>query len=1409
MLVWSVVVQGYTGGLDEDLRWVWLNPRGRALKNAPGVLQGHRDVQRMAQLRRWVRRHRQECVELARGWALAGVVVPEELAEGDPVWREVLAEEGVAVAEEPTGDDGLVARVYAHAVTGRRIVRVMREDVAPYRDRVMAYDEWERVGGFRTGIPADDGEGGDRPFELPFPERALAVWPGREETVLAEADRMSWLALHKKDTDQYFKELEKSGPELLPLFLDAMAERYLCDCARGVPEVAAAYFGRARKAEREQALVLDQDWLDARYVRFAEAGALAATALRARAKELSVKGAATPERAVAFRSIVTRRAAATGALGGTYTQLAVDVRKVAKAAGLDPEEELATVLGEARLVRRGLLQDDAFGADVLKGRAFDLLCRRDPETVRADLLAKRQPYSSEAENRLWLDMLERSGTLAQLCGELPGVTAAEAGRWLTDCLYGHRKSGRPGGTFFGIAERIAPRLAAERILMEIDYKPGTSGLARALPLDLIDLFLEHGVPLADPPERLVPAQLNDLVAVHRPELRHVRADPRYGPELRALLSDVLHMTSGRHDMSGWFQPHGTGGWRELHPLFANDDGRALLREWCAHERATLRAGVDLAGLALLLGRFVHVGDAVDAELKDAEAAAEFAAVDVIGLLMPELPDMADGTGRADVEKPIAGLPAHSVHSGLPEDAVMDVVARLWPELERSVSWQVGKTLQKAVNCRVGLARLVRRFTPVDEVDEVDEVDAVDAVDATDAAGPARTADPADGDPPLSPYSRLASTCDALIALAGSDRPVWTGEQNSHTAEIDVARFNDPLRTLHAFTPSITLEHAAVTDVRSDFGAQLYAAYARLPFVAEAERQGRWRIVWVARPEDAGWLPERGQAFRTATSAAVVIDFRQWRRCLLEYAPEGDFPVGGPLAAAGFAVVHATPLRPVRPAAWYARFAELRRERGPVPARPTLAEPFADRLGVEVAEATVLLAARPVCAGYQEGTQTPGFGSSHIPWREHTWQLKGADCHTATESLYGLLSADELTVFYDRLLPDDPERLWTDGPDTERAAVWWQGRFGAPPPVPRALLPLARKEFVRPKGELPLASTRATALKEWWPAPRVATLLGQVASGGTAPATGDGAAGSPRPGAPDLLGLVRAAAWTAYRTPAGDPLRPAVGATVARLREALEAGPGPLTLFSTQPNHLMGVPASLESLGLDTHPALSRQSDPVFTRVRHIRVDPAALTGPDDPLLDRLDAYLDDVLPSQWLPGPSGLPGLADLRMLLSPDFAELGAHLTADDDGRAADRGTGWEQDPGRSVPHLVEECASAYGLGADTAALYLMLLALPDPTDRNVKQWTGWKPARFKAAHTELAASGRVIRADRARAGRTLFLPGPWQEAKAPRLPLERSKLGLLPNAREHRSTAHTAVVPHMPIPVLFERAWARAREA
>lgn len=128
-------------------------------------------------------------------------------------------------------------------------------------------------------------------------------------------------------------------------------------------------------------------------------------------------------------------------------------------------------------------------------------------------------------------------------------------------------------------------------------------------------------------------------------------------------------------------------------------------------------------------------------------------------------------------------------------------------------------------------------------------------------------------------------------------------------------------------------------------------------------------------------------------------------------------------------------------------------------------------------------------------------------------------------------------------------------------------------------------------------------------------------------------------------------------------------------------------------------------------------------------------------------------------------------------------------------------QDPTRAVPDLVAEAVDALGLSADAAALYLMLLALPDPTDRNCVRWTEWKPARVKKARAELAATDLVVEAKRSRAGRTLFLPCGWLERGAPGLPLETWKERLYPVA------GSTRTLPHLPVPALFAAAWARVR--
>ncbi|MEU9862448.1 hypothetical protein AB0D99_16415 [Streptomyces sp. NPDC047971] len=1344
-----VAKNGYTAELTDDLEIVYRNPQGRRLKNFPGPLSGAPGLDAQFEARWHLREQRETCRLRAREWARAGASVPRALADADPSWQAALEAEQVRIDDEP-GDGGLWARTYV-GFDGRTLTQLLPEHLVPHRDRLMREDHWEPDGCFSTGIPDPSGGG------LPFPERIIAAHPGLEELVTRKLLALRgvthrWSLLYKPDVDGELRELEESAPALSITFLDEMADLAL---RLGDRPAAAAWFGRARTAERVQARKVDTSWLLGRYLAYADAEALSATALRAWARELAVKGVATEADLTGFREVAIRRVRASSEV---YPQLAVDVRKIAKAAGLDPERELATLIGEIIEADGISLHDGAFWTDCLKGAAMDLL--GDHASTAVDRVLKLRPRHFVGTPALWRELLERTGALARLTGETEGLPAGEAAAWLSACVRTNSQDRGPWPALYEIAERIAPRLAADGVPVEFRYRLyGDRGNGRT-PLDLIDLLLEHGAPVSDPPELLGPTPLHALLLGRRPKLEHLWADERFARALRARVRADLEMTTKDLASNSWYQPHETKGWPEIPQLFDNPIGHEEIRAWCDRERAKLRAGIGFEELVLLLGRFVHVGVAVDLLLKDTDAAAEFAAVDVMAPLMAELPDTVT---REQVEEAMSRLQPLGVDRDGVRGPNRGPILEVLPQVGEPMTSQAARSVVMAVNCRAGLERLVRRLTP-------------DVADAKPVAEGEREA----------PVVRIARQ---MMRFAEGDAAVWGGDLAQPSTTFDVSLRLDVFHHAHTFAAPLAL--CAVSSKPGRPADHSLMTYATHPVVAG--EPGRWRIVHCEAPEDrtGAYAPSLGQVFRTATSVACVMVSRGTKphRMLWEYAPDGSFAEDGPLASAGVRLKRARVLEPVRPADWFARFAALYRERGPAPARPELAEALAERLGLSTVEATVLLMAHVPCAPHQleEGDD---YRSRHPSADLEHWKLRRSEADLAAAALAHAFGSRFFTTFYDKLLPDDPEQLWTTGPDVDRAVEWWLRESGSPLPLPSALLPLATKEMLPPKGEEALAPSE---LKRgpWWPHLRLPSLLGRLA-------TGTHCLDQPRAGAvgdPQPVDLPRIAAWAAYRTPAGDPLRPAIAAAIARLHEGLASLPGPVTVFSLQSNHLMGEPPSTEAI--TAHRAVTEVADATY-RMRHLRVDPAAIKGPDDPLLDTLDAYLDSVLPSQWLPSPSGLPALADLRLLLSDDFAALGKHLAAD-----GERPPGWEQDPTRSVPHLVEECATAFGLGGDAAALYLMLLALPDPTDRNVKAWTGWKPARFKAAEAELGASGRVVRAARPRAGRSLFLPGAWQERKPPRLPIEVAKLGLLPLAREHRSTSHMAAVPSAPLPTLFTRAW------
>lgn len=139
-----------------------------------------------------------------------------------------------------------------------------------------------------------------------------------------------------------------------------------------------------------------------------------------------------------------------------------------------------------------------------------------------------------------------------------------------------------------------------------------------------------------------------------------------------------------------------------------------------------------------------------------------------------------------------------------------------------------------------------------------------------------------------------------------------------------------------------------------------------------------------------------------------------------------------------------------------------------------------------------------------------------------------------------------------------------------------------------------------------------------------------------------------------------------------------------------------------------------------------------------------------------------------------------------------------------------YEADPRRSCPELVARAAAELGAGADAAALYLQLATLAAPTDRNVRRWNGWTTKRHAEVRAELLATGAVVEAKRARAGRTLFLPGEWTELKSPHLPLENVKLAshqVRPMYGNQVRSPFVRLQPTAPLHEMFADAWERER--
>ncbi|MFD8305109.1 DNA-binding protein [Streptomyces sp. NPDC059690] len=547
---------------------------------------------------------------------------------------------------------------------------------------------------------------------------------------------------------------------------------------------------------------------------------------------------------------------------------------------------------------------------------------------------------------------------------------------------------------------------------------------------------------------------------------------------------------------------------------------------------------------------------------------------------------------------------------------------------------------------------------------------------------------------------------------------------------------------------------------------LHLEAAPLRTAAGAWRDGSWN----------GVLPLADGAFIAVTGRRSLDDDGA---CFTGYFhdPSGRFETPQPYKALGSRPLGENPV-PGRIGTFLAELAE----RGPAPWFPQAAEEFARLTGVTETMARLVVAGLPGIDVYERTFLTPGART--------LIGVKVAPAAVAKDELHGVDGAVRAAVV-GALLPAEPARLWTEAPDVAAAAAVWNAQVGKRVAVPEELLGDAVRAFRHASWPIRQA---LPALVDPAASPRLSRDLTWAVNGDRVRPVGDDANGFT---AETLVGAVGLTAWLAHRLPAGDAVRAALPPALTAVRERL-AHPG----LMLDLGRYISLPDFRKTAGTPT------ETGPGFERYGAV----VLATHDDQPApairVDLLDeAGQDPYLPAVRVDNQRPYAAEVALRLVRDQAFAALLADPGEPIAGERGKDGTWWPQDPSRSVPELVTEVAKESGLGEDAATLYLMLLAMPDPTDRMTARWTGWKPARLKAARAELAATDLVVEASRTRAGRSLFLPGGWVEQSAPRVPLERWKLPLFAEVSDEH-VPFGVIVPFEPAADLYRRAWRRVQD-
>ncbi|MFD3739470.1 hypothetical protein [Streptomyces sp. NPDC058629] len=474
------------------------------------------------------------------------------------------------------------------------------------------------------------------------------------------------------------------------------------------------------------------------------------------------------------------------------------------------------------------------------------------------------------------------------------------------------------------------------------------------------------------------------------------------------------------------------------------------------------------------------------------------------------------------------------------------------------------------------------------------------------------------------------------------------------------------------------------------------------------------------------------------------------------------------------------------------------ERGPVPVPESAAARFAELTGVRRP------VARLVVAGLPGGAD-----------READRALLKKAPYKATP-----LTAESYGRLLERLgptgrravlaaaLPDDPAELWQPGgveDAAERMAGVWRELIGLRPAV---------------HDEAADALEGALGLSEVW-ARRLAGGYG-AADDGTVEAAGWELAATAYSYGVEVRPMVPAGAEPPYGTPVGLALREIASALVWAWTDRPVGDPavaGAPALYEglraelDRPELLLDLPGSRLQ---DTTDRIAERFGPARLPVSLDRREEegAVATAYDSgPLVVCAPGGVSFLRPAA-IAAPEAwrrvreVTDLADALDRVAPLLAGGGLERMLHRSRSGAVPAGAYEADPRHSCPELVERAGKELGVGADAAALHLQLATLAAPTDRNVRRWNGWSAKQHGQARAELLATGAVVEAKRARAGRTLFLPGDWTEIDAPHLPLETAKLAthlVYPLYGNRLFAPFVRILPTAPLHEMFAQAWER----